>query len=312
MKTILIKLIILTLLLSVVSCSKKAKEDETTSTTSSDEPIVEPEPDCIEPGDIIVSNSGSDVVLVLNPDGSYKDIAFNVPNISETIGGIYWDDLDQKLFVAVDGADRIVEVDPVDCSSTTRISDGNLTGTMKGLSRDVNGDFYIVETSNVEKFNSDGMRITTGGWPKSLQTLGTGIDFFNGSTDFVHCSTTTDVVRTYNSAGTQIATKSSGIATTTDAMDCMILANGNIAVSWSGTTDTLAIYSSDLATTIATYSNISILSSPGGIAERDNGNLLIVDRLLHFIIEVEADGTYVGILGDGVLNTPEFITVVPE
>ena len=103
----------------------------------------------------------------------------------------------------------------------------------------------------------------------------------------------------------------SGIAGTTAAADCRVLTSGNIAVVWSGTTDTVRIYNSALSTTIASYSNLALLSTPGGIAQRTNGNLLVVDRVLNQIIEITEGGVFVNGLPRSVLSTPEFIEVVP-
>ena len=264
---------------------------------------------CFSSGDLIVSNGGSDVILVLNPDGTYKNIAFNVFNNSETVFGISLSAAGE-LLVVVEGADRVVAIEPTSCGARTFTADANLNGTLRGITQVSNGDVLVVETNNVERFNSAGLRITTGGWPRSLQTAGTGIRA-TSTGGFVHCSNTTDVVRTYDNAGTQISTVSSGIAGTSDVMDCLAMSNGNIAAVFSGTTDTVRIYSSNLGSTVGSYSDISFLSTPGGIAQRANGNLLVVDRALHYIVEVTSTGTYVDIIGDGVLNTPEFILVVP-
>lgn len=264
---------------------------------------------CISSGDIVVSNSASDVVLVLYPNGLYKNIAFNVSNIAETVYGLAWS-LSGELLVAVDGADRIVAVNPSDCSSRTFIADVNLTGNLRGITQLTGGDVLVVETSNIEKFNSLGFRVTAGGWPRALQTTATDVNkMSNGG--FVHCSTGADVVRTYDAAGTQVNTVASGIAATTDAAGCLEMSDGNIVAVWSGTTDTVRIYSPNLGSTVASYSDVSLLSTPGSIAQRSNGNLLIVDRVLHYIVEITSSGTFVNIIGDGVLNTPEHILVVP-
>lgn len=314
MKKLLVLILILT---TLSSCSKKAAEDEASSSSSeasdSSAQNSDAEGDCIEASDIIVSNSGHDAVIVLNSDGSYKNIALNVNNIAESVYGIAWDRVNNRLLVAVDGADRVMAIDPVDCSSSNFILDGNLSGaTLKGLTVLDNGDVLIVEGATVERFTDQGMRITTGGWPKSLQSGGTGISA-KSSGGFVHCSTTTDVVRTYDDSGTQVATKSSGITNAIDAMDCIELANGNIAVTWNGTgNDTVAIYNSDFTSTVATYTDISFLVNPGGIAETLDGDILITDKTNHYIVKLNSDGTYSGIIGDGVLNIPEFIVVVPE
>lgn len=279
----------------LVSCAPEKKSETTES--------------CFSSGDIIVSNSASDVVLVLDENGIYKNIAFNVSNTAESVYGIT---LSQsgELLVAVDGADRVVAVSSEDCSSRTFIADVNLTGNLRAITQLNGGDVLVIETSNVERFNSLGFRITSGGWPRALQTNATDINkLANGG--FVHCSTGTDVIRTYDAAGTQINTVSSGIAGTADAAGCIELANGNIAAVWSGTTDTVRIYSSNLGSTVASYSDISLLSTPGAIAQKANGNLLVVDRVLHYIVEITSAGTFVDVIGDGVLNTPEYILVVP-
>lgn len=261
-------------------------------------------------GDILVSNSGSDAVLVLDSAGNYKRIAYNLVNTAESPFGLSWSVDSGELLIAVDGADRVVAVSAADCSVRNVVQDTNLTGNLRGLTRLVSGDVLVIETSNVERFTWQGIRIATGGWPRALQTTGTGLDALaNGG--FVHCSTGTDVIRTYDSTGVQVATVSSGIAATTDAADCLELGDGRIAAVWSGTTDTVRIYPAGLGTHEVTFSNTSVLSTPGGIAERSNGNLLVLDRLLNWIVEIDSAGNLVGTLGDGVLSTPEFILVVP-
>jgi hypothetical protein len=282
----------------LLSCAPAGEEDADASSGN-----------CFSSGDILVANSASDVVLALNPDGSYKNIVFNVFNNSESVFGISMSAAGE-LLVAVEGADRIVAIEPSACGARTFTADANLNGTLRGITQVSNGDVLVVETNNVERFNSAGLRITTGGWPRALQTAGTGLSP-TSTGGFVHCSTGTDAVRTYDNAGTQINTVVSGIAGTTDVMDCLAMSNGNIAAVFSGTTDTVRIYSSNLGSTVGSYSDISFLSTPGGIAQRANGNLLIVDRLLHYIVEVTNTGTFVNIIGDGVLNSPEFILVVP-
>jgi len=292
--------LIFSLLLSCAPASNEKDSEEASQVASVP---------CFGSGDIIVSNSASDVVLVLNSEGSYKNIAFNVFNNSETVIGITLSAAGE-LLVAVDGADRIVAIEPTACGARTFAADANLTGTLRGIAQVSNGDVLVVETNNVERFNSAGLRLTTGGWPRALQTAGTGIAP-TSTGGFVHCSTGTDAVRTYDNGGNQIHTAMSGIAGTTDVMDCLALSNGHIAAVFSGTTDTVRIYSSDLGSILGSYSDINFLSSPGGMAQRANGNLLIVDRLLHYIVEVTNTGTFVNMIGDGVLNTPEHILVVP-
>jgi len=268
---------------------------------------------CLSSGDIVVSNSGTDAVLVLNSDGSYKRTALELTSASENIYGVHYDRISNRLLVVIDGTDRILSLSAADCTATEFTTDTNIAGNMRGITRLASGDVLVVETA-IERLNvlsnGAGSRTTVGAWPKTLQTAGSGIGA-RAAGGFVHCSTTTDVVRTYDDNGTQINTVSSGIAGTTDAMDCRELTSGNIVAVWSGTTDTVSIYNSTLASTVATYSNLSLLSTPGGVAQRGNGNVLILDRVLNHIVEITENGSFVQTIGGAFLNTPEYIEVVP-
>lgn len=289
--------VIFGVVLIATSCGTRSKSDSSGES-------------CIASGDIVVSNSGSDAVLVLDAAGNFKAVAYNVVNTAETVYGLHWNADSGELLVAVDGADRVVAVRSSDCGSRDVVLDGNLSGNLRGVTRLASGDILVVETSAIERFSWNGIRVATGGWPRTLQTTSTGISAIP-SGGFVLCSTGADVVRTYDDTGTQIATRASGIAATTDAADCMVLADGSIATVWSGTTDTVSIYSSDLSANPVNFSNLGILSTPGGVAQRANGNLLILDRVLNWIVEISPSGVLVGTLGDAVLSTPEFILVVP-
>lgn len=286
------------------SCAPKA-DTSTTTDPSTDTPAA----DCMISGDILVTNSGSSAVVLLDTDGNFKRVVYNVNN-SEKIYGINWLSGNSEFIIAIDGVDRVVAVSKTDCSSRDYIVDSNLNGNLRGITQVSNGDILIVETDNIERFTSTGLRINSSGWPKALQTGGTQLSAIPAG-GFVQCSLTADVVRTYNDAGTQLATKASGIAATTDGVGCIVMANGNIATAWSGTTDSVAIYNSSFTTTVATYSNLGVLAAPGGIAQRANGNLLVLDRTFNYIVELTSAGTFVNVIGDGVLSTPEFISVVP-
>ncbi len=295
------RLFLAVLFLFATSCSP----DETTDSATSGS---EEDADCIVSGDIIVSNSGSDALVVLNSDGTFKNIAYSVSSATENLYGVSWSALTGEILVVVDGVDRVVAIDPVTCTNRTVIIDTNLTGTLRGVTQLTGGDILVSETSNIERFGSNGNRVTSG-WPLAAQTGATGLSALaNGG--FVHCSMTADVVRTYNSSGTQVATRASGIVGTTDAMDCFVMADGSIATTWSGTSDTVSIYSSALAP-VALYSNTAYLAAPGGIAQRANGNLLVVDRVYNTVVEITTAGALVTTFGQGLLSTPEYILVMP-
>lgn len=304
------KILLLLLFLLSFAINTSCSPDDVSDSTTSDSEDPAPAADCIVSGDIVVSNSGSDALVVLNSDGTFKSIAYYVSSATENLYGIAWSSLTNEILIVVDGVDRIVALNPVDCTTRTAVIDVNLTGTLRGIAQLTSGDILVSETSNIERFGSNGNRVTSG-WPLAAQTGASGLSpLSNGG--FVHCSTTTDVVRTYNSAGTQVATRSSGIAATTDAMDCFTMNDGSIATTWSGTSDTVSIYSSSL-TPVSSYSNTAYLAAPGGIAQRSgtSGNLLVVDRVYNYVVEITTAGALVGTFGSGILSTPENILVVP-
>jgi hypothetical protein len=307
MKKTKFNLALVVVLVSFVVTACKSTEDEDTD-DDADTPEAEA---CFESTDVLVSNGGTDTILAYSADGTFKRIIFQLSTVSgEAIYGLDYMAATGEVIVAIDGTDRVMAIDPTDCSARNLVANVNLTGTLRGVTQLSGGDILVVETNNVERFTSDGVRVTSGGWPLSLQTAGTDIHALSAG-GFVHCSTTTDVVRTYSDAGVQAATRSSGIASTTDAVGCKELSNGSIAVAWSGTTDSVVIYSSNLATAQYTYSNTSVLSTPGSLAEKANGNILIADRTLNYLVEITATGTYVGQFAAGLLNTPEYVLVIP-
>ncbi len=294
----------MTLTFALVGC----KSDEEVGDEVAPTPEVEA---CFESGDILVSSAVNDNIVALNPDGSFKKLIYNVPiSAGEGFYGMDYIESTGEVVVVVDGTDRVMAISPEDCSARMLVADANFTGTVRGITQLSTGDLLVVETNNVERFTASGTRIATGGWPRALQTGGTQVHAISTG-GFVHCSTTLDVVRTYDDAGTQTATRSSGISGTTDASGCHALSSGQIVTAWSGTTDSVIFYNSNLSSATATFSNLTYLSTPGGIGELASGNILVADRALHHLVEITPAGTYVQTIGSGLLNTPEYILVIP-
>ncbi len=276
-----------------------------------DEAIVESSSNfLVAPGDIVVSNGASDSVLLLDPDGNYKATLYEMRNSIDSPFGLAWKKDTNEILVAVEGVDRVMAISAYDGTQRIFIQEGNLNGVMKGLAQLDNGNVAIYEGNSVELYSTLGLRITAGGWPKALLTTPEQISpLTNGG--FIGCASGTDRVRTYDAAGTQVLDKQSGIATTTDAMGCIELANGNIAAVWSGTTDTVVIYDPTLTTSLASFSNTTELATPGGIAQAANGNLLVLDTTLNHIFEIDQSGNFIRILAGDILATPRQILVIP-
>ena len=298
----------LVLLLSIASCGQQLRSigdsgEDDSSGGSEASPLA-------SSGDIVVSNYYSDSVLLLDSDGFYKALIYNVANNAESLYGVEYNPTTNEAIIGVDGSDRVVGVSLTDSSVRNVITDANLSGTIRGIAQLISGDYLILESNNVERFTSSGFRNTTG-WPIATIQSNPGNIFPLANGGFGVCSYGTDVIRTYDAAGTQVATASSGIAGTTNAYGCIEMSNGNIAVTWNGTTDTVQILSSDLSTVNSSFSNTAVLPSPYGIAQDNDGNLLVTDITYHHIVVLDSSGTLVNVKGNSVLSYPRDLFVVP-
>lgn len=262
-------------------------------------------------GYIIVANNATKSVILLSPTGGYVRDLFDLPKTASDVPvGLGMYDAD-NVMVAVDGVDRVVVVNIASGEASSLITDANLAGTIGNLARLVGGDILVAETNNVERFTSTGLRVTAGGWPRALQTTGSGLSpLSNGG--FVHCSTGTDVIRAYDSTGTQTATAASGIGGTTDVRDCQVGPSGQVLAVFNGTTDTIRVYSSStLAITSFSYSDTSILSDPRTASFRPNGNVLAVDFTNNLMVEISSTGSLVATYTVSAISGANRILVVP-
>lgn len=274
----------------------------------------------ISAGDLIVSNAANDSLILFDSQGNFKKVLLSLdPTNGEAITGITINSSTNQILVVIDGVDRVLAIDRTeDTAVHDFIVNVNLTGTLRGITQLPMGDVLIVETSNIERFDKNGVRVisdtTYGGtWPKALQTTATDVSA-KSDDGFVHCSTGTAAVRVYDKTGVQTATAVSGIAGTTAVASCINGPNDSaVYATFSGTTDTVRkLGAADLSTTWS-YSNLSILSTPSGMGVRANGNVIVLDSVLNHAVEISSDGTLVGVLNSmtPLLSTPQFIYVVP-
>lgn len=268
----------------------------------------------IRAGDLVVTNSSSGSAILLDKDGNYKDIIYSVDNNSnDTIYGVAWDTTHKKVVLSVSGdTDRVVSVDPLEGSTTEVIVHTSLSSnTLYDLELDSSGNFYILENTTIEKFDSSYQRVIDGTFPVTL-----AIRYFSQisivpNIGFVLCTWSDNVVETYDTSFNVIETETSPVASTSDPTGCVSDSDSNIYVAWSGTNDTIIKYNSDFSTQIATYNDIAILGEPGGMAFKSNGNLLVLDTYYHYIVELDSNLNYVRTLGGGVLNSPWHVLEVP-
>lgn len=298
----IVAFLLIPLVLSLASCNPEAVPTITESSA------------IVSAGDIIVTNIGSRSVVALNSDGSYKSIILQLDATVDVPYGVGWSSVHNEILVAINGSpDRIIAIS-AETGAQRQIDTTGLNGNIRQIASLSGGDIIVVESNNLERYTPTGGHITTGGWPLSgLQTTIEGLRVTSAG-NILMCSRGSDVVGIYDTSGNVVAgTKASGIASTTDCYGTTELGNGDIAVSWSGTTDTIAIYSSDLSSTVGTFSDTGKIGNPRAIAASlDGSQFYVLDATYNNIHLFDNDGTYVSKISPGVLSTPNDIMVVPS
>lgn len=267
----------------------------------------------MSPGDIVVSSSTTDSVILLDEDGYFKKLLLDLPNNLETPLGLDWNSDTQEIIVSINGTpDRIVGISAFDGSIREIVRNIAYNGNTYGVAVTATGEYLAIETNGIEKFTSTGSRINNGSFPKAnIMTNPAQIRSLIGG-GFVICAYGTDRVRTYSDRAVQQNEKDSGIAGTTNSYGCAESQSGAIAVSWDGTNDSIILYSSDLSTEIMNFSDASYLSAPRGVTVRSNGNIIAADAGFEWLVEVTADGKFVRTLGSGILADPWQVIEVPR
>jgi hypothetical protein len=304
MKHVFRLIIIMSLFLMITGC----KSEDPVPTTSSQAFL-------IKPGDLIVVNSTSDSLLLLDSYGNFKTILYDVDNIGESLYAIAFKSDTKEIMFTVNGATRVGAVSVVDGTYRNLISDTNLTATVRGLTQLAGGDILVVETSNVERFSTNGVRKTLVNavvWPNTLGAM-TTIEQISATADggFVACASGTDNIKRFTEDAVQVGvTVATGGA---DAFGCVEMANGNIAMAYNiAATDSIRTANSLLGGVTSIYADQAYLGSPRTLTIALNGNILAVDSVYNQIVEITPTGTFVRILGGGILGTPNAVFSVPN
>lgn len=288
---------------------------------SSDSPVESSSDDVnlIQVGDIIVTNSGNDSIVLLNEDGSFKFTLVD-SNTSATLiyNGLAFDELNREVLYAHDstvaGQDAVMSISLYDGSVSTVITNAQLNGTMPGLARLTGGELLVLEGTNAaEKFSATGLRIGAPFISGLIANVADTTRLINGG--FIVCSSATaNTVRTYNSTGTLQSTATSANPLPTlgalASTSCTQANDGTIYVAYSGGTDAVRAYNSTLTTVLWTFTDTNVLTTPGKLAIRPNGNILVTDTGFHHIVEIDTNGAFVGVIGGAGLNNPNNIIVV--
>lgn len=291
-----------TLLLLMSSCLQKPKDS-----FSKDFALM-------QPGDIVITSYIGDSAILLDSDGNFKQLLYNPPNNIDAVHGASWNPITKEIMLSINGTpDRIVAVSAYDGSVRDAVRHNGLNGNTYGIAVNSDGDFWAIESNSVEKFTADGFRVSNTDFPSA--NILNGLAQINPlqAGGFVACGTNSDRARTFGDDGNQVNDSGgSGIGGTTNAYGCVQLPNGNIAVSWEGSNDTIRIYDSTLNTTIIDFNDTGVLSSPRNLAVKANGNILVADLGYHWIVEIDQSGNLIRTFGSGLFAYPWGIAVIPE
>lgn len=279
------------------------------------------EANLIQTGDILISNAGTDSIILYNSEGTFKANLIDVSDSNLIMNGLAFDSLNDQILFTYDSAtaalDSVKAMSLFDGSVSNYISNSNLTATaFPGIARLTGGDLLVLEgTNTAEKFLSTGVR---SGNP-FLNTITTNVADIGAMSNggFVTCSSgVATTVRTYNSAG--VAQASATSAVPAPSMGSAMAASGclenpvtgQIVVAFNGANDGVRAFDSTLATISWTYQDTNYLANPGRIAVRPNGNILVLDLTANHIVELDTNGAFVRTI-DLPVSTPNSILVVP-
>jgi hypothetical protein len=212
-------------------------------------------------------------VTVYDTDGNLLHILKDYGVTGEFPRGIAAVDPFHLVF-SIDGTDRL-DIAGIFGEVSTFASNANLTGNLYDVEGDSAGNFYVAETSTIERFSADGARYPVTGNP------------------YINTTTGSCVLNTIH-----------GLALTS---------LGYIATVSSAGTDNLSIYnvSTGTATCVA---NVAFGNDPWDLVSHPNGLLYVVTQLNDRIYTVNEDGTGSTSIYTYPINTanPSAIAVLPN
>lgn len=268
-------------------------------------------------GDIIVVSLNADSVVAFSSDGTFKKNIYQTTIATEAIGGLGWNADTNEILITNNGTpDRIDAVSVINGSVRTFYSNtGFYTGTPLGIMQLPSGEIISSEGTTIERFTPSGVRQVYGTiWPTStgihqnsqqMRALSTG--------NWLSCSSTQGV-RIFPDSTTSLTSVATVSAPTgaTAAYGCDELSDGTIVVSWSGGSDFITTYSATLTSPTNIVNNVaSTLSNPQGLAVGENDEIYVADGTLNVVVQLDKSGNVIKTFGQGVLNAPRAIMVVP-
>ena len=262
----------------------------------------------VRPGDILISsNTADDLVAYLHNENLFKQITF-LDRAANRVQGVGFMKETNELLIAVDGKDDIIAMNIFSGEERDLITSSALNGNLYGVTQLESSDILVIESNNLERFDKNGFRITSG-WPLAINTPYQVAGLSAGG--FIVCAGgSTDEIRIYDDDGNIVAQDSGPGGH--DATGCAELPNKKIAVSWAGANDQIWLYESDLSSGQKIFDNASsgVMPYPRAMGALPNGNIIFADYTYHHLVEIKTDGTFVRKFG--VLHDTISLFVVPS
>ena len=270
----------------------------------------------VEKGDVVALSYNTDSLVIFSPSGELKGVLYQLPNASDSIGAMAWLQETNEILLTVNGSpDRIEAVSVLTGTSRTFfLNTSAYNGTPLGITQLTDsGDIIASEGTTIERFSSNGIRQSIPSvWPSSVLTNSVQITTLSDG-NWLSCSSSAGIKIFPDSTTTFSALYSATRpVASTNAYGCGELSDGQIVVSWAGSTDHIYKYDATLGSASPIISNnTSVFTDPRGIAIGEDDQIYVAATARNRIVQLDQDGNVVQEFGGAVLNSPRHVIVIP-
>lgn len=288
----------------------------------------------LQSGDILVVSGGT-VASTVTPfplhqiaaytsDGRFKRIVYKESVTTSQLMGLTIDFGGSQLLFTVDTTDR---VNRISFSNPNQLLSPLLNGAVNGTTlRSVaslsDGGTLIAESTTVlEKLDTNGNQVTTGGFPITVGANLMKVRRISGDRFVIVYTGGNDSPSVRANAGTAITTIASGLAcgTNCDPSDIVELPDGRFVISYTSTAaQGLHLYSSSFAYIGVLYQNTAVLPAPYTMTVAHDGGVIACTLTLSTCEKFQVignSGTRVGssaLIDDAsIMRQPTDIAVIP-
>lgn len=269
----------------------------------------------VKSDDIIVLSQGTRSVIQLDHNGQYIDTLYVAPTGS-SLKALTWDRVNNRALVGYtyNATTKIISITPSNKGINDFSVNAFLTATLNTLVPTVNGFLFSATPNIIRKLNYNGAYNAGSGFPLNIGPTGSIVQMATlANNQFLVCSSTSPYIKIFNSNGVEqlSASNITPPSQATTLTGCNAISTGQIAISWSGTNDTVAVYNpNNFSTALYQYTDTAILAAPKWIQKASNGNVLIGDTSFNHIVELTPKMEFVRTLGASYFSTPvQFIAL---